>query len=233
MEDGGLPALGRVMITIALADDEPLFTAGLAMVLDAQPDMRVIWQAAGGAEAIASSSHESPDVLLLGIRMPGVDGLEVTRRLVGSGSRSKIVILTTFQADEYVLTAIEAGAAGFLLKNTPPEKLLDAIRTVHRGDAVISPEPTARLFAAFRGTPPVARRPLDRSDRRAMAALTPREKEVIGLVARGLTNREICDRLWLSMPTVKTHIGNLMAKTDARDRVQLVLFALRTGLADL
>jgi len=219
------------MITIGLADDEPLFTAGLALILDAQPDMRILWQAIDGADAIRQHQHEASDILLLDIQMPGTDGLAVTRRLVADGTRSKIIILTTFDADEYVLTAVEAGAAGFLLKNTPPDLLIDAIRTVHRGDAVISPGPTRRLFASFRHRPTPAGPASAHREQQTADELTPREREILTLIAQGLTNQEICDRLWLSMSTVKTHIGNLIAKTHSRDRVQLVLFAFRTGIA--
>lgn len=219
------------MIAVALADDEPLFTAGLAMILDAQPDMRVIWQAIDGADAIRRHEHERPDVLLCDIQMPVTDGLEVVKQLIAEGTATRIVMLTTFEADEYVLTAVEHGAAGFLLKNTPPDQLIAAIRTVHSGNAVISPGPTRRLFAAYRHTP---RNPGEHEEDSALVeTLTQREREVIELVAQGLSNQEICDHLWLSMPTVKTHIGNLIAKTHARDRVQLALYALRTGLATL
>ncbi|MCX4473026.1 Oxygen regulatory protein NreC [Micromonospora sp. MW-13] len=220
------------MITLGLADDEPLFTAGLAMILDAQPDMRILWQAIDGADAIRRHQHAQPDVLLLDIQMPGTDGLAVTRQLIADDSPSRIVILTTFDADEYVLTAIETGAAGFLVKNTPPDRLIEAIHTVHRGDAVISPGPTRRLFASYRTRPSgidPSRSPAGDSP----GYLTIRERDVLTLIAKGLTNSEICDRLWLSMPTIKTHIGNLLAKTHSRDRVQLVLYALRTGIATI
>ncbi|MHA6631151.1 response regulator [Pseudonocardia sichuanensis] len=220
------------MITLGLADDEPLFAAGLAMVLDAQPDMRILWQAVDGADAIRRHRRVQPDVLLLDIHMPGTDGLAVTRQLVADGTPSRIVVLTTFDADEYVLTAVEAGAAGFLLKNTPPTPLIEAIRTVHRGDAVLSPGPTRRLFASYRRRPPGIE-PARVQGGGPPADLTARERDVLTLVAEGLTNSEICDRLWLSMPTVKTHIGNLLAKTHSRDRVQLVLHALRTGVATI
>jgi DNA-binding NarL/FixJ family response regulator len=219
------------MMTIGLADDEPLFTTGLSMILDAQPDMRVLWQAIDGADAIRRHDEQAPDVLLLDIQMPGTDGLAVTERLVAAGTSTKIIILTTFDADEYVLTAVEAGAAGFLLKNTAPEQLISAIHVVHSGDAVISPGPTRRLFAAFRAPTPTRDDAPSRYDRQAADLLTARERDVLALIAEGLTNREICDRLSLSMPTVKTHVGNLIAKVGARDRVQLVLFALRTGFA--
>jgi DNA-binding NarL/FixJ family response regulator len=219
------------VITVGLADDEPLFAAGLAMILDAQPDVRVLWQAVDGADAIRRHRCAQPDVLLLDVQMPGIDGIAVTRQLVADGSPTRIVILTTFDADEYVLTAIEAGAAGFLLKNTPPDRLVEAIRTVHRGDAVLSPGPTRRLFASYRARPAATAR--SRAVEDQATDLTEREREVLALIARGLTNSEICEHLWLSMPTVKTHVGNLLAKTGSRDRVQLVLYALRTGIADV
>ncbi|GMA27701.1 response regulator [Arenivirga flava] len=220
------------MISVAVVDDEPLFADGLAMILDAQPDLRVLWQAGDGAEAVRRHAGQPPDVLLCDIQMPVLDGLETVRSLVAAGAMTRIVMLTTFAANEYVLGAIERGASGFLLKNTPPADLIAAIRTVHRGDAVISPGPTRELFATYRRAaaqrPATVPRP-DGDD--ARSALTRRESEVIRLIASGMSNREICDHLWLSMPTVKTHVGNLMAKTGSRDRVQLVLHALRSGIA--
>lgn len=221
------------MITVGLVDDEPLFTAGLAMVLEAQPDVTVVWTAENGRDAIDKCAAAPPEVLLLDIRMPVLDGLETTRRLVESGSSTKIVILTTFNADEYVLSAIESGAAGFLLKNIPPADLVEAIRTVSRGDAVLSPGPTRRLFAAYRSGGGAGERRADRAGSRLVACLTPREKDVLELIGMGLTNQEICDRLWLSMSTVKTHVSALLSKTQSRDRVQLALLALRTGTAAL
>lgn len=233
------------IIRLALADDEPLLTAGLAMILDAQEDMEVVWQASSGAQALRKVQDEQADVLLLDVQMPGTDGIETTRRLVSQGWDGKVVILTTFDTDGYVLGAIEAGAAGFLLKSTPPPQLLAGIRTVYAGDSVISPGPTRRLLAAVReaaqpahaasssdnlggaghaGQPPVSGVLLP-----DLSGLTRRETEVLRLIALGLSNQELCDRLWLSMPTVKTHISHLLAKTGARDRVQLVLTALRCG----
>ncbi|MFC0673814.1 response regulator [Brachybacterium hainanense] len=231
------------MITIGLADDEPLFTAGLSMILDSQGDMSVLWEAVDGADAVRRHDRRAPGILLLDIQMPGLDGLAATRQLVAASTSSRIIILTTFDTDEHVLAAVEAGAAGFLVKNTPPEELLAAIRTVHAGDAVISPGPTRRLFASLRraappGTPTAAAgMPTEAAGAPAGARdgvdLTPRERDILALVARGRSNQEICEDLWLSMPTVKTHIGNLLAKTGSRDRVHLVLFALRTGAATL
>jgi DNA-binding NarL/FixJ family response regulator len=223
------------VIRVGLADDQRLFTAGLAMVIDSQPDMSVAWQAGDGAEAVERQHADPVDLLLMDVQMPGTDGLGATRALVGSGARCRVVVLTTFDTDEYVIEGIEAGAAGFLLKNTPPEELLEALRTVHRGDSVVSASSTRRLLRHVRpmlagGSGPCA--PPARGTLRALESLTPREREVLTAVARGHTNTEICELLVLSMPTVKTHVGNVLAKTGARDRVQAVLFAFRAGLVD-
>ena len=229
------------VIRIGLTDDEPLLTAGLAMLLGAQSDMEVVWQAADGHQALRRAESDPVDVLLLDIQMPGLDGLATTRRLVSGGAQGRIIILTTFDTDGYVLGAIEAGAAGFLLKSTAPERLVEAVRTVHAGDSVISPGPTRRLLGAVRrgspapGAPPAAAGPAPGAPGGAgeLAGLTGREREILRLVAIGLTNREICDRLWVSMATVKTHVSHLLAKTGSRDRVQLVLLALRSGVVRL
>ena len=229
------------VIRIGLTDDEPLLTAGLAMLLGAQGDMEVVWRAADGHQALRRAESDPVDVLLLDIQMPGLDGLATTRRLVSGGAQGRIIILTTFDTDGYVLGAIEAGAAGFLLKSTAPERLVEAVRTVHAGDSVNSPGPTRRLLGAVRrgspapGAPPAAAGPAPGAPGGAgeLAGLTGREREILRLVAIGLTNREICDRLWVSMPTVKTHVSHLLAKTGSRDRVQLVLLALRSGVVRL
>lgn len=232
------------VIRIGLTDDEPLLTAGLAMLLGAQGDMEVVWRAADGHQALRRAESDPVDVLLLDIQMPGLDGLATTRRLVSGGAQGRIIILTTFDTDGYVLGAIEAGAAGFLLKSTAPERLVEAVRTVHAGDSVISPGPTRRLLGAVRrGAPaspgaagPTARAaaaPGSAGGAGELAGLTGREREILRLVAIGLTNREICDRLWVSMATVKTHVSHLLAKTGSRDRVQLVLLALRSGVVRL
>lgn len=239
------------MIRLGLADDEPLFTMGLAMLLGAQPDMEVVWRAVDGNDALMRNVADPVDVLLLDVQMPGLDGLAATRELVARGITGRVVILTTFDTDGYVMGAIEAGAAGFLLKNTPPQDLITAIRTVHDGDSVISPGPTRRLLTAVRtgqvagaGTRSGAGAGCRASEdsveaaRAAEAAqqvadLTQREREILALIALGLTNQEICDREWLSMPTVKTHVSHLLSKTGCRDRVQLVLLALRSGVVDL
>ena len=223
------------MIRIGLADDQRLFTAGMAMVIDSQPDMAVAWQAGDGAEAVERQRADPVDLVLMDVRMPGTDGLSATRTLVDSGARCRIVVLTTFDTDEYVIEGIEAGATGFLLKNTLPEELLEALRAVHRGDSVVSASSTRRLLQHVRpllggGSGPSS--PPARETRRALESLTPREREVLTAVARGYTNTEICELLVLSMPTVKTHVGNVLAKTTSRDRVQAVLFAFRAGLVD-
>lgn len=229
------------VIRIGLTDDEPLLIAGLAMLLGAQGDMEVVWQAADGHQALRRAESDPVDVLLLDIQMPGLDGLATTRRLVSCGAQGRIIILTTFDTDGYVLGAIEAGAAGFLLKSTAPERLVEAVRTVHAGDSVISPGPTRRLLGAVRrGAPapsgaagPTARAAPAPGGAGELAGLTGREREILRLIAIGLTNREICDRLWVSMATVKTHVSHLLAKTGSRDRVQLVLLALRSGVVRL
>ena len=238
------------MIRLGLADDEPLFTMGLAMLLGAQPDMEVVWRAVNGKEALARNAADPVDVLLLDVQMPALDGLAATRELMARGITGRVVILTTFDTDGYVMGAIEAGAAGFLLKNTPPQDLITAIRTVHDGDSVISPGPTRRLLTAVRtgqvsstlGNDAGAGRHASEDSVEAVraaeasqqvAALTQREREILALIALGLTNQEICDREWLSMPTVKTHVSHLLSKTGCRDRVQLVLLALRGGVVDL
>ena len=239
------------MIRLGLADDEPLFTMGLAMLLGAQPDMEVVWRAVDGNDALMRNDADPVDVLLLDVQMPGLDGLAATRELMARGTTGRVVILTTFDTDGYVMGAIEAGAAGFLLKNTPPQDLITAIHTVHDGDSVISPGPTRRLLTAVRtgqvsgagvgneaGTGRHASEDSVEEVRAAeasqqVAALTQREREILALIALGLTNQEICDREWLSMPTVKTHVSHLLSKTGCRDRVQLVLLALRGGVIDL
>ena len=238
------------MIRLGLADDEPLFTMGLAMLLGAQPDMEVVWRAVDGNDALMRNDADPVDVLLLDVQMPGLDGLAATRELMARGITGRVVILTTFDTDGYVMGAIEAGAAGFLLKNTPPQDLITAIHTVHDGDSVISPGPTRRLLTAVRtgqvsgvgvgneaGTGRHASEDSVEAVRAAeasqqVAALTQREREILALIALGLTNQEICDREWLSMPTVKTHVSHLLSKTGCRDRVQLVLLALRGGVVD-
>jgi len=216
-------------IRVVLVDDQQLVAAGLAMVIGAQPDLVVAGQAEDGASAVSLLARLSCDVVLMDVRMPGVDGIEATRQILADADASgreapKIVMLTTYDLDEYLLTAINAGASGFLLKNTPPEDLLGAIRTVHSGDAVIAPSATKRLLAHVANGSPTAPDP-------KLGCLTERETEVLELIAQGLSNAEISAQLYLSETTVKTHVRHLLAKLRLRDRVQAVVFAYESGLA--
>ncbi|MEU5259075.1 response regulator transcription factor [Amycolatopsis sp. NPDC021455] len=218
------------MITILLVDDEPLLRLGFRLVLDSQPDLKVVGEAADGTAAVARTAELDPDVVLMDVRMPGVDGIAATREIVRTHPRSRVLILTTFDVDEYAFPGLKAGASGFLLKNVPPDDLLTAIRAVARGDAVVAPSVTRRLLdtvaehlpdATPAGEPPAARG-LDR--------LTERELEVLGKVAAGLSNAEIAGELVLSEATVKTHVGRILTKLGLRDRVQAVVLAYETGL---
>lgn len=218
-------------IRVVLVDDQQLVSAGLAMVIDAQADMTVVGHASDGRAAVDLLAILDADVVLMDVRMPELDGIEATRRIVAAADASgrtapKIVMLTTYDLDEYLLTAIQAGASGFLLKNAPPADLLAAIRTVHVGDAVIAPSATRRLLdhVVAGGLVPVA------EDRR-LECLTDREREVLGLIAQGLSNAEIGATLFLSETTVKTHVRHILTKLGVRDRVQAVVAAYETGLA--
>jgi len=215
------------VIRLGLADDEPLHIMGLATLLGAQPDMEIIWRAADGKEALARNAADPADVLLLDVQMPGLSGPATTRELMARGATGRVVILTTSDTDAHVMDAIEAGASGLLLTSTPPQDLIAAIHTVHDGDSVISPGPTRRLLTAVRTGHVRGARAREGAGRHAS------EDSVEALIALGLTNQEICDREWLSMPTVKTHVSHLLSKTGCRDRVQLVLLALRGGVVDL
>jgi DNA-binding NarL/FixJ family response regulator len=216
------------MIRVLIADDQPLMRTGFRMILDAEPDLEVVGEAADGGEAVRLAGHVRADVVLMDIRMPGVDGIEATRRLAGDGVQDpvRVLILTTFDLDEYVLSALRAGASGFLLKDVPPEDLVDAIRVVAAGDALLAPSVTRRLLDRFASTlpDPAAARPA------ALDSLTARELEVLGLVAQGMSNAEIAEHLVVSETTVKTHVGRLLAKLDLRDRVQAVVLAYETGI---
>lgn len=220
------------MITIGLVDDELLFSEGLTMILGGQADCRVVWSVANADDGVQRQAEEPADVVLMDLQMPGRDGVSATKEMVGMSATARVVMLTTFDSDNDVLDAIEAGAVGFLLKSSPPDYLVAAIRSVFDGDAVISPGPTKRLLAAFReGRRP---RPFVGSspeDLQVLEALTRRELDVLRLVAQGFSNQEICDRMWLTMSTIKTHVGNLITKTWSTNRVQLALFAFRTGVA--
>ncbi len=226
-------------IRVVLVDDQQLVRAGLAMVIDSQPDLAVVGEASDGLEAVELVGRTECDVVLMDVRMPAMDGLEATRQILASAAADdqlipdpdhgpRIVMLTTYDLDEYLLTAIQAGASGFLLKNAPPADLLAAIRTVYTGDAVIAPSATRRLLAHVAGGPaPV---PAGEEDPR-LAQLTEREREVLELIARGLSNAEISATLFLSETTVKTHVRRLLAKLGVRDRVQAVVVAYESGLA--
>ncbi|HKA04499.1 MAG TPA: response regulator transcription factor [Acidimicrobiales bacterium] len=214
------------MIRVALADDQALVRAGFRALLDAQPDIEVVGEAADGESAVGVAVRERPDVLLMDIRMPGVDGLEATRRIAADDRLSDVhvVILTTFDLDEYVFAAIRAGASGFLVKDTEPVELIHAVRVVARGDALLSAGVTRRLIEEF------ANRAKEPRVSPQLELLTEREREVMALVGAGLTNDEIADRLFMSPATAKTHVSRAMVKLGARDRAQLVVFAYESGL---
>jgi DNA-binding NarL/FixJ family response regulator len=214
-----------VSIGVLIVDDQALVRAGFRMVLEAEDDLQVVGEAASGSEAVEEALRAQPDVVLMDVRMPELDGIEATRRLVAAGSSAKVVMLTTFDLDEYVYSALRAGASGFVLKDIPPEQLVDGIRAVARGDALLSPSVTRKLIEEFarRADPPSA-------TPSTLAELTPREFEVLGLIARGLSNAEIASDLFVSEPTVKTHVAHVLAKLQLRDRVQAVVLAYESGL---
>ncbi|MFC7376289.1 response regulator [Brachybacterium sp. GCM10030267] len=215
-------------LRIALVDDQPLVRAGFAMVIDSQQDMEVVVQAADGAAAVDQLRARTVDVVLMDVRMPRMDGIEATEKILvqaPEGRAPRVVVLTTFDLDEYVVAAIRAGASGFLLKDAQPEDLLGAIRTVHRGDAVIAPSATRRLLARVVATPEPQQK-----DTSVLDELTDREREVLTLMGRGFSNQEIGAELFVAEATVKTHVGRVLAKLGARDRVQAVIIAFETGL---
>ncbi|MGP9817206.1 response regulator [Glutamicibacter sp. 363] len=220
-------------ITVALVDDQLLVRSGFRMLINSQPDMNVVAEASNGREALASPSLASADIILMDVRMPEMDGIETTERLLASKDQSKpaprIIVLTTFDMDEYAFSAIQAGASGFLLKDAPPEELLESVRTVNRGDAVIAPSTTRRLLDHMA---PLLKRSSQTNDTlmSAVESLTPREREVFGHIALGRSNPEIARDLFLSEATVKTHVGHILAKLGARDRVQAVVIAYQTGV---
>ncbi len=213
-------------IRVVLVDDQSLVRSGFHMLIEAEDDMSVVGEAADGQQALQLLGRTACDVVLMDIRMPHLDGVEATRRIVASPSAPKVLVLTTFDADEYVFAALKAGASGFLLKDARPGELLNAIRSVAAGDAVMAPSATKRLLDHVVPTLPSGPTPPD--DR--LAALTDREREVLVEIASGATNAEISARLYMAEGTVKTHIGRLLAKLQARDRVNLVLIAYETGL---
>jgi DNA-binding NarL/FixJ family response regulator len=211
------------MIRVLLADDQELVRAGFRMILETQADVEVVGEAGDGVEAVATTRRLQPDVVLMDIRMPNLDGLQATRRILAAGSGARVVILTTFDLDEYVYQALTAGASGFLLKNAPPEQLIGAVRVVAAGDALLAPSITRRVIEQFTRLPPPGAGG-------SLAGLTDREREVLELVARGLSNAEIAARLFVSDATVKTHVAHLLAKLRLRDRVQAVVLAYESGL---
>jgi DNA-binding NarL/FixJ family response regulator len=214
------------MTTVLLVDDQALQRLGYSMLLEQHPDMTVVGEATHGAEAVRLVAELRPDVVLMDIRMPGMDGIEATRHIVRAGGRSRVLVLTTFDLDEYAYAALRAGASGFLLKDAQPDELVAGIRAVASGDAVIAPGLTRRLLEAF-----ADRLPGQTPDQqRQLAALTQREVEVLTAIASGWSNSEIGERLSLAESTVKTHISRILAKIGARDRVQAVIFAYDTGL---
>ncbi len=215
------------MTRVLLADDQALVRAGFRVLLQSEADMQVVGEAADGDEAVRLARQVHPDVVLMDVRMPRVDGLEATRRIAGDPQLggTRVLILTTFEIDEYVFDAIRAGASGFLLKDCEPTELLQAVRVVAAGEALLAPSVTRTLIAAFAAQPRRAQAPPA-----ALAALTEREREVVALVAGGLSNDEIAEQLVITPATAKTHVSRAMAKVDARDRAQLVVVAYETGL---
>ncbi|MDQ3876502.1 MAG: response regulator transcription factor [Actinomycetota bacterium] len=215
------------MIRVLLADDQALVREGFAMILDAQDDIEVVGSASDGAEAVALVRELSPEVALMDIRMPAVDGIEATRRLLDGSGRTRVLILTTFDLDGYVYDALKAGASGFLLKDVPRAQLVAAVRTVAAGDQLLSPSITRKLIEEF-----VRRGPRQAGIPASLASLTGRELDVLRHVARGCTNAEIAKELFLSEATVKTHVGHVLQKLDLRDRVQAVVLAYESGLVE-
>jgi DNA-binding NarL/FixJ family response regulator len=218
-----------VTVRVLVADDQALVRAGFRMILDAQPDITVVGEAGDGYEAIRLSHEQAPDVLLMDIRMPALDGIAATRALTQDGTSSvRVVILTTYDLDEYVYEALKAGASGFLLKDVAPERLIDGVRAVVAGDALLAPSITRRLISEFVSNRPPSPSP---SPNHLLADLTPREIDVLQLIASGRNNTEIAAQLHISENTVKTHVTHVLDKLRLRDRVQAVIFAYQTGIA--
>ncbi|TVL88665.1 response regulator transcription factor [Streptomyces sp. SAJ15] len=210
---------------ILIVDDQAMVRQGFGALLAAQPDLEVVGDAADGAAALDAAARLAPDVVLMDVRMPVMDGLEATRRLLhDGGDRPRVLMLTTFDLDDYVYEALRAGASGFLLKDAPADELMHAVRVVAAGDALLAPSITRRLIADF-----ARRRATDRPSPAALSALTPRETDVLRLIARGLSNIEIAESLVLAEQTVKTHVGRILAKLGLRDRAQVVVFAYESG----
>ena len=223
-------------VRVVLADDQALLRKGFRMILEAEDDMEIVGEAADGADAVRLAKLYVPDVVLMDVRMPVLDGIGATRAIAESevAGRTRVLILTTFDLDEYAFSALRAGASGFLLKDVPPSELVAAIRTVARGDAVVSPRVTRRLLEEYAHTLPdmtqSAEGPGASAEDPALASLTEREREVLLCVAEGLSNAEIAERLFVSEATVKSHVGHVLAKLGLRDRVQAVVYAFQSGL---
>jgi DNA-binding NarL/FixJ family response regulator len=213
-------------IQVILADDQPLVRAGLRMLIDQTPGIEVAGEAGTGAEAVQLARQTSADVVVMDIRMPGMDGIEATQLITSGSSAARVLVLTTFDDDDYVYAALRAGASGFLVKDMALEDILNAIRVVAAGDAMIAPGVTRRLIAQFTGQPRADRKP------RQLTGITDREREVLKLVGQGLSNAEIATALYITAGTAKTHVARLLAKLGARDRVQLVITAYQAGLID-
>jgi DNA-binding NarL/FixJ family response regulator len=213
-------------ITVLLADDQPLLRKGFGMIIEAEPDLTVVAEASNGEQAVAAARRHMPDVVLMDIRMPGGDGIEATRRIVAANQGARVLVLTTFDLDEYAFGALRAGASGFLTKDVRPAELVAAVRTVAAGDAIVSARVTRRLLEEYAHLLPVnAANPYP-----ALTELTDREREVLTAVARGLSNAEIAEAFCVSETTVKSHVGRILAKLGLRDRVQIVVLAYESGL---
>ena len=213
------------MTTVAIVDDQELVRAGFRLIIESAGDLDVVGEAANGEEAVALVAQHGPDVVLMDVRMPVMDGIEATRRIGAAGSSSRVIVLTTFDLDEYVHEALRAGASGFLLKDTPAATLLDAIRVVAQGEALLAPSVTRRLIERFANTPSSNAPPP-----KSLDVLTEREREVLGLIAKGLSNQQIAEELVMSPATAKTHVSRIMTKLHARDRAGLVVLAYESGL---
>lgn len=214
-------------ITVMLVDDQDMLRAGMAMVLGAQPGLRVVGEAANGLAAVERDAELRPDVVLMDVRMPGLDGIEATRRIVAARPEARVLVLTTFDLDEYAFGGLNAGASGFLLKDAPPAELVAAIRTVAGGDAIVSPRVTRTMLDLYRGQLPGPASPARAS---SLELLSEREREVLFALARGLSNLEVAQELFVSESTVKTHVGRVLAKLGLRDRVHAVIYVYENGL---
>ena len=214
------------MTSVLLADDQALVRVGLRKILENEPDTTVVAEAENGEEAVAAAARFRPDVVLMDIRMPVLDGIEATRRIVRDRPATRVLILTTFGLDTYVYDALRAGASGFMLKDAPPEEIAAAVRIVASGEALLAPAITRAVIEEFARHPPAA----EPTPPAALADLTPREREVLDLLARGLSNPEICEQLVISEATAKTHVARILQKLDLRDRVQAVIYAYETGV---